>query len=116
MKFLDSSKLQIILAILFVSLGILGTIIFAIGTSMTGIDLTIKEVLSGALGVGFISIILQLLSVGGIIGLILISFLDPFNPPIIFIFIVGMLQVFWSLFLSYLFAFLGKKLFKQTTS
>ena len=81
---------------------------FMMGISL-GMDSTITSVL---LSGGLFDTLLELLSVGGIIGLVLGNFLATFTPPIILITIAGVIQLFWSYLLSCLFVFAGKKLFQ----
>ena len=59
---------------------------------------------------GSIDIVFQLLSAGGIIGLLFGGFLVAFTPPVILLVLAGIFQLFWSYFLSCLFIFLVKKL------
>ena len=108
-KFLKINKLRIILAVIFFVLGVYGTFSFALWTSF-GWDTTITDALLGG------STVLQLLSVGGITGLVLGNFLSVFAdiiPVVVFIIIAGVFQLLWSYFLSCLIVFSGKKLFPR---
>ena len=109
MIFLKLTKIKIILTTLLFIVGIYGVFSFMVGTSL-GMDSTITSVL---LSGGLFDTLLELLSVGGIIGLVLSNFLAMFTPPIILIIIAGIIQLFWSYFLSCLFIFLGKKFFQK---
>lgn len=107
--FTKPSKLKIILTVPLFIIGVLGVFSFMVGASL-GMDSTIASVL---LSGGLVDTFLELLSTGGIIGLILGNFLPTFIPVIILIFTVGIFQLLWSYFLSCLFVFLGKKLFAK---
>lgn len=109
MNFLKLAKLKIILTIPLFVVGVLATFAFATATSI-GIDSTITSVL---LSGGIVDTFLELLSVGGIVGLVLGNFLATFTPVGVLMAIAGIMQLIWSYFLSCLFVFLGKKLFLQ---
>lgn len=109
MNFLKPAKLKIILTTLLFIVGVLSTFVFAMATSI-GIDSTITSVL---LSGGIVETFLELLSVGGIAGLILGNFLATFTPVAVLIAIAGIFQLIWSYFLSCLIIFFGKKLFPK---
>lgn len=108
-KFFKINKLKIILTVIFFALGVYGTFSFALFTSF-GWDTTITDTL---LAGSFVDTVLQLLSVGGIVGLILGNFLASFTPIIVLIIIIGILQLLWSYVLSYLVVLIGRKLFPK---
>ena len=106
MNFLKPSKLKIILTIPLLVVGIYATFSFMVGTSI-GMETNLLDYL---LVGGSIDIVFQLLSAGGIIGLLFGGFLVAFTPPVILLVLAGIFQLFWSYFLSCLFIFLVKKL------
>jgi len=108
MNFLKPNKLKIILIIPFIIVGTYATFSFMVGASI-GTEITLIDYL---LAGNFISTIFQLFGAGGIVGLIFGDFLASFTPVIILIVLTGIIQLFWSYFLSCLLVFLGKKIFK----
>lgn len=109
MNFLKPAKLKIILTIPVFIVGVYTTFSFAVAMSL-GMDSTITNVL---LSGGIVDTFFELLSVGGIVGLVLGNFLASFTPVGVLMAIVVIMQLIWSYFLSCLFVFLGKKLFFQ---
>ena len=106
MNFLKPNKLKIILTLPLLFLGIYATFSFMIWTSI-GIETTLLDHLLAA---SLTDTVFQLLSVGGIAGLIIGNFLAVFTPVIILLTLVGVFQLFWSYFLSCLFVLVYKKL------
>ena len=97
MNFLKPSKLKIILTIPLFVVGVFATILFMF--------LALGDLLDG----GFFDRVFQILSFGGIIGLMLVDFL----PTITLAVLAGIIHLFWSYFLSCSLVFLGRKLFSR---
>ena len=108
MNLLKPTKLKIILAIPLLVLGAYGAFSFVIGLGL-GMDTNIANLL---LSGGLIESFFDLLSVGGILGL----FIPSFIPGGISILLTIIFQIFWSYFLSCLLVFLVKSYSKNNCS